>query len=59
MPFRSMLDEMERVGVIEERGNKLLELKVSEYIAGDSLEEGFRILGEDVGWLIRTIAHNL
>jgi uncharacterized protein (UPF0297 family) len=59
MPFRSMLDEMERVGVIEERGCKLWELIVSEYIAGDSLEEGFRILGEDVGWLISTIAYNL
>jgi hypothetical protein len=59
MPFRSMLDEMERVGVIEERGNKLWELVVGEYIAGDNLEEGFQILGEDVGWLISTIAHNL
>lgn len=59
MPFNSMKEELIRAGAMEERGQGLWELVSPVYLSTRDDEETFRILGDDVGFLIETIGHNL
>jgi hypothetical protein len=59
MTPRAVLEELVRVGVVEEVGDGNLALRQRAYVpAGDS-EEMLQIFGEDVSDLIATIDHNL
>lgn len=59
MTPRAVLEELVRVGVVGEKGNGDLALRLRAYVpAGDS-EEMLQIFGEDVSDLIATIDHNL
>jgi hypothetical protein len=59
MTPRAVLQELVRVGVVEEVGDGNLALRQRAYVpAGDS-EEMLQIFGEDVSDLIATIDHNL
>lgn len=59
MPARAMLDELLRVGAVQQRADGRLELVTRSYVPdGDDVEKlGF--LGVDVADLISTIDHNL
>lgn len=59
MTPRAVLEELERVGVVEAEASGTLALRQRAYVpAGDS-EEMLQIFGEDVSDLIATIDHNL
>lgn len=58
MPVRAMCDEMERMGVIVEKGERW-HLNVPAYVPNKSREAIFDFLGEDTASLIKTIHHNL
>jgi len=59
MPVRAMMDELERVGVLEKIGSDHVSLLRHAYIPeGDEIEK-LAILGEDVPLLISTIDNNI
>ncbi len=59
MPFNSMKNELLRSGAIELRGQGLWELVMPAYLSINDDEETWRILGDDVSLLIKTIDHNM
>lgn len=59
MPARSMVEELQRAGAIEERGRRVWELIPESGAAGNLDAEKLRVLGDDVGQLISTVNHNL
>lgn len=58
MPVRAVCDELERMGVIEEKGDCWY-LKVPVYVPNKSREAIFGFLGEEASHLVNTIHHNL
>ena len=59
MPYRAMLQEMERVGVIRVDEQEYVHLLTDGYIPHQDEGEKLAILGQDVAALIATIDHNL
>ncbi len=59
MPVRAMLDELERVGVLEKIGDQHVSLLRHAYIPEGDEDDKLLILGEDVPLLVETIDHNL
>ena len=59
VPPRAVLDELLRVGAVEELRNGRLRLVVRAYVPRTGEEEKLGILGSDVAELIETIDHNL
>jgi hypothetical protein len=59
IPFRAILDELTRVGVVERLDNGNLRLKVRAYIPESGDTDKLNILGTDVADLVTTIDHNL
>ncbi|MFO7593720.1 MAG: DUF6502 family protein [Pseudomonadota bacterium] len=59
MPPRAVLDELRRIGAVEESADGRLQLMVKAYVPlGDEMAK-LNILGTDVYHLINTIDHNL
>jgi len=58
MPVRAMLDELERVGSVERRGDKL-KLCSRGYIPQGSEEEKIRLMGQSVYDLLNTLDYNI
>lgn len=58
IPPRAILDELERVGAVESRGERL-RLLTPAYIPSSDDSEKIAILGRDVSDLIVTIDHNI
>ncbi len=59
MPARAVLDELLRVGAVQEREDGRLELVTAGYVPRSGEVEKLGILGSDVADLIATIDHNL
>ena len=59
IPFRAVLDELLRVGVVEKLGNGMVQLKSRAYVPESGDADKLNILGTDVSDLIGTIDHNL
>ncbi len=59
MPPRAVLDELLRVGAVEELKSRKLRLIQRAYIPSKGEEEKLGILGTDVAELLATIDHNL
>jgi len=59
IPFRAVLDELKRVGVVEQFGDGSIRLKVRAYIPESGDADKLNILGTDVADLVTTIDHNL
>lgn len=59
MPPRAILDELLRVGVVEQQQDGLYRLRERAYIPDKSDIEKLRILGQDVAGLISTIDRNI
>ncbi|MBJ6609619.1 MAG: hypothetical protein JG718_04600 [Candidatus Thiothrix moscowensis] len=59
MPYRAMLQEMERLGAVQLTADGKVELMGGGYVPHASEDEKFSILGTDVAALITTIEHNL
>ena len=59
MPPRAVLDELVRVGAVEQRKDSRLQLLVQAYVPQKSTADKLGILGSDVADLIATIDHNL
>lgn len=59
MPYRAMLQEMERLGVVKIHTDKQVELISAGYIPQADEGEKLAILGTDVAELIATIDYNL
>ena len=59
MPPRAVLDELIRVGAVEEQNNGRFRLIERAYIPTKGEEEKLGILGTDVAELLATIDHNL
>ena len=59
MPARAVLDELLRVGAVQQRKDGRIELLTRAYVPQGSAVEKLRILGTDVADLIETIDHNL
>lgn len=59
IPFRAVLDELLRVGVVETLGNGTVQLKSRAYVPESGDADKLNILGTDVSDLIGTIDHNL
>lgn len=59
MPHKAMLDELQRVGVLEVIGDDHVALLRHAFIPIGDDESNLQILGEDVSLLISTIHHNL
>ncbi len=59
IPFRAVLDELLRVGVVEKLGDGTLQLKTRAYVPESSDADKLNILGTDVSDLVGTIDHNL
>jgi len=59
MPARAVLDELLRVGAVQEREDGRLELITAGYVPRSGETEKLGILGSDVADLIATIDHNL
>lgn len=59
IPFRAVLDELKRVGVVEQLGDGSIRLKVRAYIPESGDADKLNILGTDVADLVTTIDHNL
>ena len=59
MPARAVLDELLRVGAVEQRQDARLLLVTHAYVPQRSLIDKLGILGSDVADLIETIDHNL
>jgi hypothetical protein len=59
IPFRAILDELLRVGVVEKVGDDGIRLKTRAYVPESGDTEKLNILGTDVSDLVSTIDHNL
>lgn len=59
MPVRAVLDELLRIGAVEQLDNGKIALLKKAYIPESSEAEQIHILGTDVGHLVSTIGHNL
>jgi hypothetical protein len=59
IPFRAVLDELLRVGVVEKLGDSTVELKTRAYVPESGDADKLNILGTDVADLVATIDHNL
>jgi hypothetical protein len=59
IPFRAVLDELLRVGVVEKAGDDTIRLKTRAYVPESGDVDKLNILGTDVSDLVATIEHNL
>jgi len=59
IPFRAVLDELLRVGVVEKIDDETVRLKTRAYVPESGDTDKLNILGTDVSDLIATIDHNL
>jgi hypothetical protein len=59
IPFRAVLDELLRVGVVEKIGDDAIRLKTRAYVPETGDADKLNILGTDVSDLVATIEHNL
>jgi len=59
IPFRAVLDELLRVGVVEKLSDSTIQLKTRAYIPESGDTDKLNILGTDVSDLVSTIDHNL
>ena len=59
IPFRAVLDELLRVGVVEKVSDESIRLKTRAYVPESGDTEKLNILGTDVADLVSTIDHNL
>jgi len=59
IPFRAVLDELLRVGVVEKLDDGNIRLKTRAYIPESGDTDKLNILGTDVSDLVATIDHNL
>jgi len=59
IPFRAVLDELLRVGVVEKAGDDTIRLKTRAYVPETGDADKLNILGTDVSDLVATIEHNL
>jgi hypothetical protein len=59
IPFRAVLDELLRVGVVEKAGDETIRLKTRAYVPESGDADKLNILGTDVSDLVATIEHNL
>lgn len=59
MPARAVLDELLRVGAVEQLEDGAVRLKARVYVPSASDQDKLNILGSDVADLIATIDHNL
>ena len=59
IPFRAVLDELLRVGVVEMLDDKNIRLKTRAYVPETGDADKLNILGNDVADLVSTIDHNL
>ena len=59
MPPRAVLDELRRIGAVEESGDGRLQLMAKAYVPLGDETAKLNILGTDVYHLINTIDHNL
>ncbi len=59
IPFRAVLDELLRVGVVEKLADGAVQLKSRAYVPESGDTDKLNILGTDVSDLIGTIDHNL
>jgi len=59
IPFRAILDELLRVGVVEKVGDSGVRLKKRAYVPEGGNTDKINILGTDVSDLVSTIDHNL
>jgi len=59
MPARAVLDELLRIGAVEQRADGRLQLMVRAYVPLGDETAKLNILGTDVCYLITTIDHNL
>jgi len=59
IPFRAVLDELLRVGVVEKLDEGKLRLRTRAYIPESGDADKLNILGTDVSDLVTTIDHNL
>src|SRR5262245_60315317 len=59
IPFRAVLDELLRVGVVEKVGDDSIRLKTRAYVPESGDADKLNILGTDVSDLVATIDHNL
>jgi len=58
MPVRAVLEELKRMGIIEEKGG-YWHLKIPAYVPDKSREALFGFLGEETSNLLNTFQHNL
>src|SRR5690349_6982395 len=59
IPFRAVLDELLRVGVVEKVDDSGIRLKTRAYVPESGDADKLNILGTDVSDLVSTIDHNL
>ena len=59
IPFRAILDELLRVGVVEKVDDNRIRLKTRAYVPESGDADKLNILGTDVADLVSTIDHNL
>lgn len=59
MPYRAVLDELERVGAVKRTDEGEVELVMQAYVPQTGEAEKLAILGSDVALLLQTIDHNL
>lgn len=59
VPVRAILDELVRVGAVEQAEDSTVRLLTRAYVPKAGEEEKLGILGTDVGYLMGTIDHNL
>lgn len=59
IPFRAILDELLRVGVVEKADDNSVRLKIRAYVPESGDTDKLNILGTDVSDLVSTIDHNL
>lgn len=59
VPHRAVLDELERVGAVEQTEGGTVRLAAQAYVPAGGEQEKLGILGTDVADLIATIDHNL
>jgi len=59
IPFRAVLDELLRVGVVEKVDDDTVRLKTRAYVPESGDADKLNILGTDVSDLVATIDHNL
>ena len=59
IPFRAVLDELLRVGVVEKLADGDLRLKTRAYVPESGDADKLNILGTDVSDLVTTIDHNI